>query len=49
MQEFIHKGNGLAGSDLRNLKFDFLQIKDILYNKLMEIEIRQVKEKWNRE
>jgi hypothetical protein len=46
MKNLLHSSKTPAGSDLNHVMFSFVQVKEILYSTLMEIEISDVKERW---
>lgn len=43
MSNLIEKSGSFAGSDLNDVKLSIIQIKDVLYKTLMDIEIDKVK------
>ena len=45
-QRLLVKSNSLGGDDLHKVVFSFLEIKDILYSVLKDIEIEEVNKKW---
>ncbi len=42
----LKKANSSAGSDLNKVMFSFIEVKDILYSVLKEIEIEEVEKRW---
>ena len=44
MNNLIEKSGSSAGSDLNDIKLSIIQIKDVLYKTLMDIEIDKIKE-----
>ena len=46
MSNLLKSSNSYAGSDLNKVMFSFIEIKDVLYQTLMNIEINRIKEKW---
>ncbi len=48
MSNLIEKSSSTGGSDLNEVRMSIMEIKDVLYDTLMKIEIRDVRERWKR-
>ena len=46
IQKAIIKAGGLGGDNLNDKKVSIVELKDILYSTLMDIELKEVKERW---
>lgn len=46
--KLLSKSESIAGSDLNKVMFSFVQVKEILYQSLMDIEIEEIRKKWER-
>ena len=44
----IKRGNGNPGENLSEIKLSIMEFREIFYNTLRDIEIEQIKEKWDR-
>lgn len=46
MENIIKKGGGEGGDDLHKIKLSVMDIRDVLYKTLRDIEIKEVDRKW---
>ena len=49
MKKLIDKAGSECGNDLTKVNLNIMEIKDVLYSTLMDIEIIEVKDKWEKQ